>query len=108
MAAGRDPRGGETAAARYCADVLAGDGIDAEVIELTEGRGSVFARLRANGPSTDPPLILLSHIDVVPVDAESWTRDPFDRMIVAQAALREAPLLTKDRVLHEHYDRAVW
>ncbi|HEU4862616.1 MAG TPA: M20/M25/M40 family metallo-hydrolase [Candidatus Limnocylindria bacterium] len=77
VAAGRDPRGGETAAARYCADVLSGDGIEAEVIELTEGRGSVFARLRANGPATDPPLILLSHIDVVPVDAESWTRDPF-------------------------------
>ncbi|HET8777213.1 MAG TPA: M20/M25/M40 family metallo-hydrolase [Candidatus Limnocylindria bacterium] len=82
VAAGRDPRGGETAAARYCADVLAGDGIDAEVIELTEGRGSVFARLRANGPSTDPPLILLSHIDVVPVDAESWTRDPFGGELV--------------------------
>ena len=27
MAAGRDPRGGETAAARYCAGVLAGAGI---------------------------------------------------------------------------------
>lgn len=82
MAAGRDPRGGETAAARYCADVLSGDGIEAEVIELTEGRGSVVARLRANGPATDPPLILLSHIDVVPVDAESWTRDPFGGELV--------------------------
>jgi acetylornithine deacetylase/succinyl-diaminopimelate desuccinylase-like protein len=82
VAAGRDPRGGETAAARYCADVLSGDRIEAEVIELTEGRGSVFARLRANGPATDPPLILLSHIDVVPVDAESWTRDPFGGELV--------------------------
>jgi acetylornithine deacetylase/succinyl-diaminopimelate desuccinylase-like protein len=82
VAAGRDPRGGETAAAQYCADVLSGDGIEAEVIELTEGRGSVFARLRANGPATDPPLILLSHIDVVPVDAESWTRDPFGGELV--------------------------
>lgn len=41
-------------------------------------------------------------------EGETWTRDPFDRMIVAQAALREAPLLTKDRILHQHYDRAVW
>ena len=41
-------------------------------------------------------------------ESETWTRDPFDRMIVAQAALREAPLVTKDRVLHQHYDRAVW
>ncbi|HET6649525.1 MAG TPA: M20/M25/M40 family metallo-hydrolase [Candidatus Limnocylindria bacterium] len=82
VAAGRDPRGGETAAARYCAEVLSGDGIEAEVIELTEGRGSVVARLRATGPATDPPLILLSHIDVVPVDAESWTRDPFGGELV--------------------------
>jgi acetylornithine deacetylase/succinyl-diaminopimelate desuccinylase-like protein len=82
VAAGRDPRGGETAAARYCAEVLAGEGIDAEVIELTEGRGSCIARLPAAGPETDPPLILLGHIDVVPVDAESWTRDPFGGELV--------------------------
>lgn len=77
LAAGRDPRGGEADAARYCADVLAGDGIPAEVIELTPGRGSCIARLPALGPATEPPLILLSHLDVVPVDAESWSRDPF-------------------------------
>jgi acetylornithine deacetylase/succinyl-diaminopimelate desuccinylase-like protein len=28
-------------------------------------------------PNPEPPLILLSHLDVVPVEAESWTRDPF-------------------------------
>ena len=77
VAAGRDPRGGETAAARYCAEVLAGDGIESEVIELTPGRGSCVARIKATGTATEPPLILLSHIDVVPVDAESWSRDPF-------------------------------
>jgi acetylornithine deacetylase/succinyl-diaminopimelate desuccinylase-like protein len=77
VAAGRDPRGGETAAARYCAEVLTGAGIEAEVLELTPGRGSCFARLRATGPATEPPLLLLSHVDVVPVDVESWSRDPF-------------------------------
>jgi acetylornithine deacetylase/succinyl-diaminopimelate desuccinylase-like protein len=77
VAAGRDPSGGETAAARYCADVLEGAGIASEVVELTPGRGSVIARIRASGPATEPPLILLNHIDVVPVDAESWSHDPF-------------------------------
>ena len=81
-AAGRDTAGAETAAARYCADVLGGDGIETEVVELTPGRGSCFARLRATGQATEPPLILLSHIDVVPVDAESWTRDPFGAELV--------------------------
>jgi len=38
----------------------------------------------------------------------SFTRDPFDRLIVAHAALREAPLLTADKVLHKHYPRAFW
>ena len=38
----------------------------------------------------------------------SWPRDPFDRLIVAQAALRAAVLLTKDRTIRRHYPRAVW
>lgn len=83
VAAGRDPRGGETAAATYCADVLRDAGIEAEVLEpTTAGRGSCVARLRAEGATTEPPLILLSHIDVVPVDAEAWTRDPFGGELV--------------------------
>jgi acetylornithine deacetylase/succinyl-diaminopimelate desuccinylase-like protein len=83
VAAGRDPAGGETAAATYCADVLRDAGIEAEVLEPTSaGRGSCVARLRADGPATEPPLILLSHIDVVPVDAEAWTRDPFGAELV--------------------------
>ncbi len=82
VAAGRDPSSGETTAARYCAEVLTGAGIDAEVVELTPGRGSCFARLEASGDTTEPPLILLSHLDVVPVDAESWSRDPFGADLV--------------------------
>jgi acetylornithine deacetylase/succinyl-diaminopimelate desuccinylase-like protein len=77
VAAGRDPRGGEAAAARYCAEVLGDAGIEAEVVELVHGRGSCVGRLRATGRGTEPPLILLSHLDVVPVDAESWSHDPF-------------------------------
>jgi acetylornithine deacetylase/succinyl-diaminopimelate desuccinylase-like protein len=82
VAAGRDPRGGESAAARFCADILAGAGIAAEVVELTPGRGSCIARLEAGAGAIEAPLILLSHLDVVPVDAESWTRDPFGGELV--------------------------
>lgn len=77
LAAGRDPVGGETLAARYCAEVLQAAGIDAEVVEIEAGRGSCFARLPATVAEPEPPLILLSHIDVVPVEAGAWTRDPF-------------------------------
>ena len=52
-------------------------GIDAEVLEPAPGRGSCFARLPATVSDPEPPLVLLSHVDVVPVDAESWAHDPF-------------------------------
>ena len=41
-------------------------------------------------------------------EAHKWTRDPFDRIIVAQAALHDAPLLTKDDHLHAFYADAFW
>jgi PIN domain nuclease of toxin-antitoxin system len=39
---------------------------------------------------------------------QSWTRDPFDRILVGQAACRQAPLLTKDDAVRRHYRRATW
>lgn len=41
-------------------------------------------------------------------ERHTWTRDPFDRLIVAQAAVHDAPLVTKDETLHAHYAGAVW
>lgn len=40
--------------------------------------------------------------------AESWTRDPFDRIIVGQARLRGARLVSKDRHIHDNYPQALW
>jgi acetylornithine deacetylase/succinyl-diaminopimelate desuccinylase-like protein len=101
VAAGRDPLGGETAAARHCAAILDGAGIETEVVEITPGRGSAFGRLRATGPSTEPPLILLSHIDVVPVDAESWSRDPFGGELVDGVVWGRGAVDMKDMVAME-------
>ena len=39
---------------------------------------------------------------------EGWSRDPFDRLIVAQARANDAALITKDPRIHEHYRRAIW
>ncbi len=39
--------------------------------------------------------------------AERWTRDPFDRIIVAQARLAKAPLITRDTTIQSHYGKAV-
>ena len=38
----------------------------------------------------------------------SWTRDPFDRLIAAQAITESARLLTADDSIREHLDTAVW
>jgi PIN domain nuclease of toxin-antitoxin system len=38
----------------------------------------------------------------------TWTRDPFDRIITAQAHIAQAALATKDRTIRQNYDRAVW
>jgi PIN domain nuclease of toxin-antitoxin system len=38
---------------------------------------------------------------------ERWTRDPFDRLILAQARLHGARLVTKDRLLRSHYAHAL-
>ena len=39
---------------------------------------------------------------------QTWTRDPFDRLIVAQAAARKLPLLTRDQTVLDHYEGAIW
>ena len=39
---------------------------------------------------------------------QTWTRDPFDRLIVAQAFARGARLITKDRSIRRHFKDAVW
>lgn len=38
----------------------------------------------------------------------AWTRDPFDRLIVAQAVVAQAPLVTRDRTIHRHSAVAYW
>jgi PIN domain nuclease of toxin-antitoxin system len=40
--------------------------------------------------------------------ALSWTRDPFDRLIVAHAMAENAPLITKDVKIREQFHGAVW
>lgn len=38
----------------------------------------------------------------------SWTRDPFDRIITAHAAIDGDILLTSDSRIRKHYKHAVW
>jgi len=71
-----DPAGPELAAAHYLRDALADVGVPAQVHEPVPGRGSVTARLHGDGTGGEP-LLLLSHLDVVPAPTHRWTHDPF-------------------------------
>jgi acetylornithine deacetylase/succinyl-diaminopimelate desuccinylase-like protein len=71
----RNPPGNETLGARYFAQVLEKEGIASEVLEFAPGRGSLIARLPADGAAQDKPLCLLSHLDVVPAEDAAWPTD---------------------------------
>ena len=50
-----------------------------------------------------------SFIDVIQTASLlSWTRDPFDRIITAQAKLDRNVLITKDKIILENYEQAIW
>ena len=70
-----NPPGNETMGARWLQEVLAREGIDAQIFESSPGRGNLYARLRGTGKKR--PLILLSHIDVVPATPATWKQDPW-------------------------------
>jgi PIN domain nuclease of toxin-antitoxin system len=45
---------------------------------------------------------------VVAATALTWTRDPFDRLIAAQAAVAAETLVTADRTIREHVRATTW
>jgi acetylornithine deacetylase/succinyl-diaminopimelate desuccinylase-like protein len=74
-----NPPGNETRAAEYIKNVLAAEGIPAQIYESAPGRGNVVARLKGSGKKK--PLLLMGHLDVVGVERDKWTVDPFAAVI---------------------------
>jgi acetylornithine deacetylase/succinyl-diaminopimelate desuccinylase-like protein len=74
-----NPPGNETRAAEYVKGVLAAEGISAQIYESAPGRGNLVARLKGNGKKK--PLLLMGHLDVVGVERDKWTVDPFAGII---------------------------
>ncbi|MEV6194640.1 M20/M25/M40 family metallo-hydrolase [Streptomyces sp. NPDC051920] len=66
----------ERPAAEYAAARLAEAGLEPTLLERTEGRTNVVARLEGTDPSADA-LLVHGHLDVVPAQAEDWSVHPF-------------------------------
>ncbi|MEU1292716.1 M20/M25/M40 family metallo-hydrolase [Streptomyces sp. NPDC005840] len=66
----------ERPAAEYAAERLADAGLEPVLLERTEGRTNVVARVAGTDPGADA-LLLHGHLDVVPAEAADWTVHPF-------------------------------
>lgn len=70
-----NPPGNEEAAIAFLRTRLEAAGVDVQVLSC-EGRPNLVARIAGDGTGGGP-LLLAGHVDVVPVDREHWTEDPF-------------------------------
>jgi acetylornithine deacetylase/succinyl-diaminopimelate desuccinylase-like protein len=77
-----NPPGNEQGAAKYVAGLLEKEGLTPEVLEVAPGRSAVVARLRS-AAMADPSkgLLLVAHLDTVPVDKSRWSVDPFGAVV---------------------------
>ena len=92
------------------ADLIAGylgyGGFDVETFEPQPKRRSVLARIEGSDP-TAPTLMLMGHTDVVPVNVDGWSRDPFaaeldDGMIWGRGAVDMLNLTSTMAVAFRH------
>ncbi|TCL64247.1 acetylornithine deacetylase/succinyl-diaminopimelate desuccinylase-like protein [Hydrogenispora ethanolica] len=71
-----NPPGNEIQIALYIQEFLQREGIGCTIHEAAPGRANLVARLPGIG--NGKPLIVLSHLDVVPANSGQWRFDPFE------------------------------
>ncbi len=70
-----NPPGNETKVANYLKEVLARNGIDSQMYALDPDRANLVARYEGNGSKR--PILIMGHTDVVGVQADQWSEEPF-------------------------------
>jgi acetylornithine deacetylase/succinyl-diaminopimelate desuccinylase-like protein len=78
---GRVESGQETKSVDLLGNYLEGTGLDLERYEPQPGRASLVTRIEGSDPQA-PSLLLMGHTDVVPVNVDGWSRDPFGAEVV--------------------------
>ncbi len=74
-----NPPGNEMPVARYLDSTLKADGIETHFFEPAPGRAALVARLKGTGAKQ--PVLLMAHMDVVGVEHDKWSVDPFGAVI---------------------------
>jgi acetylornithine deacetylase/succinyl-diaminopimelate desuccinylase-like protein len=75
-----NPPGNETVVAKYIQGVLERDGIPSKLVGADPNRLSLIARLKGSGAKK--PILIMGHTDVVGVQAERRSQDPFGAKLV--------------------------
>ena len=73
-----NPPGNEALTMEFFARILTQEGIAFDSASSAPGRGNIWARLKGG---SEPALVLLHHMDVVPADPRYWDVDPFGSTI---------------------------
>ena len=74
-----NPPGNEINGATFFKTIFEKDSIPSQLFEPSPGRGNILATLKGDGSKR--PILLLSHMDVVPVERDRWEVDPFSGAI---------------------------
>lgn len=74
-----NPPGNELPLAEYLARVLESEGIATTLLVPVTGRAAIISRLPGNGSKR--PVMLMAHMDVVGVEQDKWSLDPFGGIV---------------------------
>src|SRR5262245_37174367 len=70
-----NPPGNETAAVEAVKKMLDREGIPSQLYALEPSRANLVARIKGNGSKR--PILIMGHTDVVGVQRDKWSVDPF-------------------------------
>jgi len=105
-----NPPGNELPLAEYLAKVLEADGIAVRLLVPAQNRAAVVARIKGTGNKR--PVMLLAHMDVVAVERDKWSCDPFggvvrDGYVYGRGAIDDKGMLTANLMAMLLLKRAV-
>lgn len=74
-----NPPGDELQCAEFLVALFRKEGIEARTYESGPGRAQVYAKIKGSGRKR--PVLLLAHMDVVGVERDRWSCDPFEGVV---------------------------